>query len=368
MLSYLVSLSMYMFTINQNMKVPFHLTKGSSLDLYAIVPGMSVVFSSTYNLNVTVSTKYSNLVYQSQEFSNETNSTRRNLKSVNFGAFTGRLRVVALEDTYFVYETIRGEYDKNDTCIIKEDDFTAEEANKKPIPPNNQHDKDDDNGFIPFPLYPQRPGDNNHNYPSPPNHHHPGDNTRDRPSPPYHQRPDDRHMHYPGNQRNHPGKENNVNFNADSFSFDTLFDSFFSIIISIGFIALGIALVVSVVRACKRNHCCGPNNSYNQVDDASIPPIIEQVDNFEQYIPPSNGNQRHNHQTQQPVQHIHVNYPQLQPIQAMQQPTQVPIMIPAQQKQPQNVQPIQPNYYNQPPIFVQYPMPNAVIVQGQPKQ
>ena len=161
MFSFLISsLSMYMFTINQNMKVPFSLTKGSSLDLYAIVPGMSVVFSSTYNLNVTVSTKYSNLVYQTQQFNNETNSIHKNLKSVNFGSFTGRIRVVALEDTNFVYETIRGDFDKNQSCVINEDNFTADQEMKAPLPPDDQ--QSDEEFHHHFPPRNQQPGNEDH--------------------------------------------------------------------------------------------------------------------------------------------------------------------------------------------------------------
>lgn len=350
MYSFLISsLSMYMFTINQNMKVPFTLTKGSSLDLYAIVPGMSVVFSSTYNLNVTVSTKYSNLVYQTPSFSNETDSVRKNLKSVNFGSFTGKIRVVALEDTNFVYETIRGDFDKNESCVIKEDNFTADQENKAAIPPNHQHDHiehqfppDDSNRNLPFPPQHQHPGDGNHNRPAPPQHQHPGDHINP-------QRPGR------SNERGSQGYERNHEAKSDGFYFDSLFDSIFSIIVSIGFIALGIALVVSIIRACKNNNCCSSKN--NEVDDSSIPPIIQQADNFEQYIPPHSHHDQRNQvsQQQQRVQHIPINYPQLQP---------VLIPAPAMQAQSQQI-PIQPNYHYQQPILIQQPMQNVGTFQGQ---
>lgn len=369
MFSFLVSsLSMYMFTINQNMKVPFSLTKGSSLDLYAIVPGMSVIFSSTYNLNVTVSTKYSTLVYQTPQFDNETDSVHKNLKSVNFGSFTGRVRVVALEDTYFVYETVRGDFDKNESCVIKEENFTADQEMK--MPPENQQPIDDHHNVHHSPHQPgegqhQHYGDGNHQH-FPPHqqkpgfgNHHSGDQNhqhfppRQQPGEGQHQHSGDgNHQHFPPHhQPGHPQKPDRGNGRKDSNDyedehFDNVFDFIMFLIVTVGFIALGIALIVAVIRACKNNHCCDNNrNSINDVDDASIPPIVQQVDNFEQYIPPHRNN---------PVQQIPLNYPQLQPVQIY------PAMAQSQQL-------AQPNYYYQQPLLIQQPIQNVGVFQGQPR-
>ena len=150
----------------------------------------------------------------------------------------------------------------------------------------------------------------------------------------------------------------NNKINSDGFSYDNLFDNIFILVVSLGFIILGIALVISIIRACKKNHCCRYNgNNYNEVDDSSIPPIIQQVDNFEQYIPPHHHQHQNTqiHQQQQPVQQIPLNYPQLQPVQQI-----TPVII------PQSQQPIYPNYYYQQPVIVQQPVRNVGVFQGQP--
>lgn len=277
---------MYMFTINQNMVAPFELSKGSSLDLYAIVPGMSVNFSSTYNLNVTISSGYSTLVYQTGPFQNDS-TIRENLQTVNFGHHLGRIRVVALENTKFTYQTTRGSYSDSDQVTIQLANFSYEAPATIETPQ----------------IWPERP-----EKPERPNR-------PERPSRP--ERPE--RPENPNNSQNHHDQHHDHHSEGIQDDFAHLFDVFFECLEAFLFAAGFIILLVYLVLACIKRR-------QSTTDDGSIPPILQQTENYDQYIPP----------TQQ------VNPIQMQPPQVVQ-----PVITPY----------IQPNQFQQPLLYPQQMVP-----------